>query len=57
MPGIREVMPFSSLVRGVTRHAAKSVDDLRRQAPGAKMIGQFAVRSGVAALRRRLPKL
>ncbi|MGA0862964.1 MAG: hypothetical protein ACO3RB_03635 [Ilumatobacteraceae bacterium] len=57
MPGVREVMPFSSLVRALARHAEKSVDDVRRQAPGAKMIGQFAVRSGVAALRRRLPKL
>ena len=41
-------------VKTVTGHAARTVSSLRSQAPGARMIGEFAVKTGLGQLRRRI---
>lgn len=42
------------LVRRLSDDARRAIDDTRRQAPGARMIGELTVREGVRFVRRRL---
>lgn len=42
------------LLRRLGDDARRAIDDTRRQAPGARMIGEFTVREGVRLVRRRL---
>ena len=41
-------------VKTVAGHAARTVSAVRSQAPGARMIGEFAVKAGLGELRRRV---
>lgn len=45
---------FDAVVRRVLRGAGQVVDDMRRQAPGARMVGEFTVRHLVREVRRRV---
>ncbi|MFM8625601.1 MAG: hypothetical protein ACKOCC_01455 [Actinomycetota bacterium] len=42
------------LVRRLRDDTRRAIDDTRRQAPGARMIGEFTVRESVRLVRRRL---
>lgn len=53
LPGVLGVNPFS-IVRRVGESARRAVDDARRQAPGARMVGEFTVRQAIREIRRRL---
>lgn len=46
--------PFDAVVRRVLRGAGQVVGDVRRQAPGARMVGEFTVRHLVREMRRRV---
>lgn len=41
-------------LRAVGEGVGRLVNDLRRQAPGARMVGEFAVKLGLAELGRRI---
>lgn len=49
---------MTKLVSGTLRAAGQAVNrragEIRAQAPGARMVGEFAVRSGVREIARRL---
>lgn len=49
---------MTKLVSGTLRAAGQAVSrragEIRAQAPGARMVGEFAVRSGVREIARRL---
>ena len=55
MPDFRQV---GRLVTGPVRSAGEAVGrivgDLRQQAPGARMVGEFAVKMGLAELGKRI---
>lgn len=55
MPGLRQVVEaLTAPVRAVGDAVARRADDIRRQAPGARMIGEFAVRTGLREVGKRL---
>lgn len=43
----------AALVRRIVGDAQRAVEDTRRQAPGARMVGEFTVRQIVKEARRR----
>ena len=49
--------PFLRFHQHVWRTIGSSVDSLRRQAPGARMIGEFAVKHAVSEAQRRIQPL
>ncbi len=55
MPGLHEV---TRLVSGTLRAAGSAVSrkagEVKAQAPGARMVGEFAVRTGLRELARRI---
>ena len=53
LPGLFRVNPFS-IARRVGESARRAIDDARRQAPGARMVGEFTVRQTIREIRRRL---
>jgi hypothetical protein len=46
--------PFLRFHQQVWRTIGSTVDSLRRQAPGARMIGEFAVKHAVSEAQRRI---
>lgn len=44
----------SGAVRAVGETVTRRAGEIKSQAPGARMVGEFAVRSGVRELTRRL---
>lgn len=55
MPDLREVTKFvSGTLRAAGAAVSRRAGEIRAQAPGARMVGEFAVRSGVREMARRL---
>lgn len=54
MPGLRQIVEvISTPVRALGDAVVRRADDIRRQAPGARMIGEFAVRTGLREVGKR----
>ena len=55
MPGLRQIVEvISTPVRALGDAVVRRADDIRRQAPGARMIGEFAVRTVLREVGKRL---
>lgn len=55
MPGLRQVIrALSAPWRATGGSIHRVVDDIKSQAPGARMIGEFAVRAGVAEVNKKI---
>ena len=55
MPGLRQVIRgFTAPLRFVGDSAARAADNIRSQAPGARMIGEFAVKMGLSEIGKRI---
>lgn len=46
--------PFAALVRRIAGETKRIIEDTQRQAPGARMIGEFTVRHAMREIRRRV---
>lgn len=55
MPGVRPLIDSAAgLVRAAVRLGSRTFEGLRRQAPGARMIGEMTVRYGRKEAEQRL---
>jgi hypothetical protein len=55
VPGVRPLIGSATgLVRAAVRLTTRTLDGLRRQAPGARMIGEMTVRYGRKEAEHRL---
>lgn len=55
MPGLREVTRvLSGSLRAASSAVSRRAGEIRAQAPGARMVGEFAVRSGFREIAKRL---
>lgn len=55
MPDVRKlVISALSPARAVGRGVAGAISSLRRQAPGARMVGEFVVKAGTDEVAKRL---
>ena len=55
MPDLRPLSKaVSRPVRAVGDAVARMLGDFRKQAPGARMVGEFAVKAGLTELGRRI---
>ncbi|MEY5059833.1 MAG: hypothetical protein RJA51_1580 [Actinomycetota bacterium] len=54
VPGLRQIVEaLTTPVRALGDAVVRRADDIRRQAPGARMIGEFAVRTGLREVGKR----
>jgi hypothetical protein len=55
VPGVRPLIGSAAgIVRAAVRFTSRTVDGLRRQAPGARMVGEMTVRYGRREAEHRL---
>jgi hypothetical protein len=54
MPGVRQVIgALATPLRAAGDTISRTINDVRSQAPGARMIGEFAVRTGLSRVEKK----
>ena len=55
MPGFRQVnRRITAPLRMIGAEVGRVMSDLRKQAPGARMVGEFAVKMGLSEIGKKL---